>query len=163
MRYALVLGAVILASSCQAQSTTIVGRWVMDSTRSESATQAVPVTTAEITIIETPSQFKIKTRQGPDERTVFYNRDGSDTDTKFGNASASGHMKWSGNQLVTDTTYNVRATALAQTATYSLSADGRELTVEYGLRVLHGYEDNHQDAVKKDPNYSGGRDVFVRQ
>lgn len=135
----------------------------MDSTRSESAAQEVPITNAQITIRQTPTQFRIQTRQGPDDRTVSYNIDGTDTQTKLGAASASGHMKWNGDQLVTDTVYNVRETALAQTATYSVSSDGREMTVEYGLRILHGYEDNHQDAVKKDPNYSTGKDVFVRR
>ena len=134
----------------------------MDPTRSESAAQQAAAINAEISVQQTLTQIQIQTRQGGADRTIRYNTNGTDTKTQLGEDNAIGHMKWDGDRLVTDTIYNVSKTALGQSAIYSVSADGREMTVEYGLRVLHGYEDNHQDAGKKDPNYSTGKDVFVR-
>jgi hypothetical protein len=160
--YSLATSFILIASTCYAQPT-IAGRWSMDPTRSESAAQADPTYNSVLVIRQTPSQVSIETRQGTANRIVSYNLNGTDTVSKFGADSATGHMKWADSQLVTDTVFNIKDTAMAQTATYTVSSDGTEMTVDYKMRVLHGYEDNHEDAAKKDPNSSTGKDVYLRR
>ena len=161
--YAIATALLLVSLNCNAQQARIIGLWRMDPMRSESAAQQDPAANTELAIKQTTKQLTVQMRQGSAERTISYNVDGSDTLSPLGSDSATGHMRWVGDQLVTDTIYNVRETAFAQTATYSLSSDGREMTVDYKLRVLHGYEGNHPDSRTKDPNYSTGKDVFVRR
>ena len=160
--YAAAAAVLLISLNCNAQQSKIMGRWIMDPTRSETAAQQEPSDT-ELVIRQTGTKLTIQMRQGGTERVVSYNVDGTDTLSQLGSDSATGHMKWDGDQLVTDTVYNVKETALDQTATYSLSGDGREMTVDYKLRILHGYEGNHPDPMKRDPNYSTGKDVFFRR
>jgi hypothetical protein len=162
-KYLVIVGLFATACCCDAQQQAVLGRWSMDPTRSESAAQADPTYNSQLTIKQTATQLSVETRQGSADRILSYNLDGTDTASKFNTDSATGRMKWDNGQLVTDTVFNVKDTAMSQTATYTVSGDGKEMTVDYKMRVLHGYEDNHEDAAKKDPNSSSGKDVYIRR
>jgi hypothetical protein len=154
----------LAAVAANAQQPDYSGTWVLDASRSESATQNEPIAPITLVVRQGPSDLTIERQQGDSARTVRYRADGSETISSFGlEDRAVGRLRWDGAKLVTETVFQLRGIPLAQTETRSLSSDGREMTVETGLLILHGYEGVKPDEVVTPPNFSKGKDVYVRR
>jgi hypothetical protein len=140
------------------------GTWVLDGTRSESAAQNEPIAPITLVVQQGPSDLTIERRQGETNRTVRYRADGTETISSLGASDqAVGKLRWEGPMLVTETVYQLRGIPMAQTQVHSLSSDGREMTIETRLLVMHGYEGVKADELVTAPNYSKGKDVYVRR
>lgn len=159
------LVATLMAAAplARAQDPGFQGTWAMDTARSESAKQATPIAPVTLVVSMTPTDLNIERRQGTDSRTVRYQLNGADTVTSWGQDSATGHVSPDGVNLTTDTVYQVKGVPLRQTETRSLSSDGREMTVETALVVVHGYEGQRANDREVDPNVSKVKDVYVRR
>lgn len=160
------LAAVLLAApAAQAQQPAFAGSWAMDPSRSDSAKQAEPIAPTVLVISQTPSQLVIEKRQGDASDVVKYALDGSETVSDLdGNKAtpnkATGSLRIQQDQLVTETLYEISGVPMRQSQVFSLSADGREMTVESALIVIHGYEGSNTSPLASDSNRSTGKDIF---
>ena len=138
------------------------GTWTMDPGRSQSAlpgTGASPVHDAKILISQTQKDLVVETvRDGRSQLARFPLID-PDQPTPVGTSGGQGIgtiSEWKGNELSTSTPLNVNGMAVTTFEKRTLSADGREMTVETTVTVQHGYEG-------KGINYSSPiKDVYVR-
>jgi hypothetical protein len=139
------------------------GAWKMDPARSESAHQAVPIGLSTVVIRVNGSKVTIETTRTATESSpefheiLNFSLDGSPT-VSTGNAgqSVTGKAHWDGAKLVTETVRSIQGSTVTTTYVHSLSADGRELTIDKTLTVQHGYQGGSAT------NMGRGRDVYIR-
>jgi hypothetical protein len=139
------------------------GAWKMDSARSESAHQAVPVGSVTLVIKQTETEVTIETTTsvGRDAsastETVTYKLDGSENAiVGASGAQIKTRARWDGQKLVTQTLRSVNGTPVTIQHVFTLGAGGKELTLDKTLTVQHGYQSPGGN------NVGTGRDVFVR-
>lgn len=160
----LIVIALLAASLGFAQShPDFSGTWKMDPGRSESAHQDTPTGPTTLVIRQTPDKISIETtrmengREGAFHETLVFRLDGAEeVSAGDGGAKVTGKAKWQGSKLITETARNVQASTITTLYTHSLSADGKELTVDKNLTVQHGYQ--FQGAATT----GSGRDIFVK-
>ena len=116
-----------------------------------------------LVITESPTVLVVEKREKGTSRALKYERDGSETITLFGADKATGRMRVEAGKIVTETLFVLSGVPLRQSQTFSLSADGHEMNVETSLDVVHGYEGRADTLLAKTPNYSDGKDVYLRQ
>jgi hypothetical protein len=135
----------------------------MDPARSESTHQAVPIGLSTVVIRIAGSRVTIETsRTATEESPEFheilnFSLDGTQT-VSSGNEgqSVTGRAHWDGAKLVTETVRNIQGSTVTTTHIHSLSADGREMTIDKTLTVQHGYQGGSAT------NMGRGRDVYIR-
>jgi hypothetical protein len=140
------------------------GTWKMDATRSESAHQAVPVGPSTLVIRLSEGALIMETTQheaggGPGFHEILNLRlDGAETTSPTDSgAPVTGKAHWDGARLVVETSRNVQDSTVTTTYVHTLSANGREMTIDKTLTVQHGYM-----GVAAAPSTGHGKDIFVR-
>jgi hypothetical protein len=106
------------------------GTWALDTAKSDQAGGGGRgMGAGPITVKQTATDFSI-TRQGPNgEMTTAYKLDGAEHEIQMGQATAKATAKVDGPKVVVKTVRETPNGTMETTATYSLSADGKELTV----------------------------------
>lgn len=112
------------------------GTWVLDMAKSDmgqarSRTPAASMQKVTLVIKQTPSLFSTTRKVGDHSETATEKLDGSESVNK----SPSGHdirstSRWVGSTLVTNSTMAMDAGNAESTFARSLSADGKELTID---------------------------------
>lgn len=146
-----------------AQQRDFSGTWIMDKSQSSSGNQTETIGPVALVIRMTPSELIIDRKEGNSDRVVHYDADGGDTISSFETGKATGHMRWDGLKLITETVYDMRGIPINVKETRSLSSDGRQMTVQSELLVVHGFQGQNPSALKTDSNSSVGTDIYVRQ
>jgi len=137
----------------------------MDPVRSESAHQDTPIGQSTLVIRLTGGGLAMETIRSEGGRPAAFHEtlnlklDGSET-TSTGNAGVAVIAKahWDGNRLFVETLRNVQDSTVTTLYVHSLSANGREMTVDKTLTVQHGY----QGVSASSSNTGHGKDIFVR-
>lgn len=140
------------------------GTWTMDPARSESAHQEVPIISSTLVLRVTDTGLTMETTRSEGGKPAAFHEtlnlrlDGSDT-TAASNAGASvtGKAHWDGAKLVAETAREINGATVTTRYVYTLSADGREITIDKTLTVQHGYQ-----GLLSARNTGHGIDVFVR-
>ena len=155
IRLAAIAAVVFPVALFAQQKPDLSGRWLMDTTRSQS-TQSDP---RPVTVVIT--------QRGDEHHIAEYSFDNEAKPKAIGTSgrsTATGTgtiMQWDGNQLVTSTPYSINDAPLTVLERRSLSPDGSEMTVERTVTVQHGYESRGGSPSTADKNYPA-RDVFIR-
>jgi hypothetical protein len=66
--------------------------------------------------------------------------------------------EWKDGRLVTTTIYRVNGMPMTKIESRTLSADGREMTVETQVQIEHGYQSN----AKQPQGYIPAKDVYTK-
>jgi hypothetical protein len=164
--FLLVLLAPLYGASLQGQDPNrFVGTWTMDASRSESPHLDVPVESFTMLITASDGGLSIETTRQDQGSPLFHEilhvkLDGSET-TSTGNAGVPvrAHARWEGGALVVETSREVERATVTTHEKHSLSANGRDMTVEKTLTVQHGYQGSNPAMA---PTTGHGKDVFVR-
>jgi hypothetical protein len=105
------------------------GKWALDAAKSDQGGGGRGMGTGPMTIKQTDSELSI-TRETPNgEMTTAYKLDGVEHEIPMGQMSAKATAKVDGAKVVVKTVRDTPNGSMETTATYSLSADGKELTV----------------------------------
>ena len=84
--------------------------------------------------------------------------DGSDTTAASDTGvTVTGKAHWDGAKLVVETAREINGATVTTRYVYTLSANGREMTIDKTLTVQHGYQ-----GLLSARNMGHGVDVFVR-
>jgi hypothetical protein len=139
------------------------GVWKMDSARSESTHQDVSFGVSTLVIKSTGNEITIETTRKPAgdsppfHEILRFRLDNSET-TNSGDAgvSVTGKAHMDGTKLVIETARNVHNSTVTTLYVHTLSADGREMTIDKTLTVQHGYQGMSAN------NTGRGKDVYIR-
>ena len=143
----------ILLSSTAAQTRPdFSGTWRFDANRSDSATYPDLSRPVTLVIMHTASEIRIETTNAQGKSTQAFKLDGTADATTPG----AGTARWRDDALLADAVRDVRGQSVTVHQTFTLSGDGRELTIESAVNVQHGY------SMSRGKVYGAGRDVFVR-
>jgi hypothetical protein len=164
-RFVLLVGLLGLAPSVAGQSHgDFSGTWMMDSARSESAHQDVPIGPSTLRIRVTDTELIMETTRSEGGKPAAFHEtltlrlDGSDTtgasDT---DATVTGKAHWDGAKLVVGTSREINGATVTTLYVHKLSANGLEMTIDKTLTVQHGYQ-----GLLSARNMGHGVDVFVR-
>ena len=129
--------AIVIPFTARAQTKPdFSGTWTMDAAKSDPAphgrgggggggSQTIKQTAAELSV-------QTQGRQGP--QTMTYKLDGSESSNeqmgRGGAVTVKSKAKWDGSKLVIESTRDMGGQSVTTTETRSLSADGKEMTVE---------------------------------
>jgi hypothetical protein len=138
--------AVILpfASRAQAQAKPdFSGSWTLDASKSDAPMgrggAAGPVT---LTIKQTAADLTVATKRGEQSQTAVYKLDGSENKNEVagrgGPSTVTSKAHWDGAKLVIDGAREVQGFAITTKEVRSLSADGKEMTVETAISTPQG-------------------------
>lgn len=148
---ALTVTVLLGASAASQTKPDFSGTWRMDSSRSESAMQGLPVKPITLAIVQTADEIRIETATPEAKRSEVYrfvNLDPAIT----GKPTA----RWKGNTLVLDVVRDVRGQSVTVQQSHTLSENHNEMVVESVTNVQHGY-------TLSGAQVAGiGRDVFIR-
>jgi hypothetical protein len=140
------------------------GLWDMDSSRSESAHQDVPIGSFSLVIRQTPTEISIETRRADNpsspvasETLVFLLSGAERTNSAATDHPVKAKAHWDGPKLVAETEREINGATVTTMQVFRLGNDGKELVVEKTLSVQHGYQS--PGAAKTS---GSGRDVFIR-
>jgi hypothetical protein len=120
--------AVVLPFSARAQTKTdFSGTWTLDATKSDApGGRGGRGPQGPVTIKQTPTEITIG--------QATYKLDGSESVNQMqgrgGMTEAKSKAHWDGTKLVIETTRDIGGNTVTSTETRSLSADGKEMTVE---------------------------------
>lgn len=128
------------------------GTWRFDPNRSDSATYPELSRPVTLVIAQTASEIRIETQTPRGASTDTY-RFGAVADVTSPGAAAA---RWSGNVMLADAVRDIGGQSVTVHRTFTLSNDGRELTIESAVNVQHGY------SMSRGKVYGAGKDVFVR-
>jgi hypothetical protein len=139
------------------------GTWTMDPSRSESAHQDVPVGSSTMVIRLGDSGLTIETTRGEGGKPAAFHETlnlkvgGTETTTPGDSGTpVTGKARWEGTKLVVETARSVQGSTVTTLYVHTLSANGREMTVDKTLTIQHGY----QGAGARTTGH--GKDIFVR-
>ena len=140
------------------------GTWTMDSARSESAHQDVPIESATLVIRLTGTGLIMETKRSEGGKpeafheTLHFTLDGAETANESETGShVTGKAHWDGAKLVVETSREIQGATVTTHYIHTLSANGREMTIDKTLTVQHGYQ-----GLLNARNTGHGVDVFVR-
>lgn len=108
------------------------GTWALDTAKSDQmggpgGGRGGPA--GPMTIKQTETELTTETKRGENTITQTFKLDGSESVNAMGQMQAKSTAKWDGSKLVIKTTRETPNGTMETTSTYSLSADGKELTV----------------------------------
>ena len=156
--------AILFSLEGSAQETTdFSGVWQMDSSRSESAHQAVPIGPVTLIIKQNAAEVSIETRRAQKHKpaisseTLTFKLDGSENSiVGYSGAQIQATAHWEGRKLITETSRNIQGSTVTTMHVFSLDASGKELTIDKTLTVQHGYQFAGAN------NTGTGKDVFIK-
>jgi hypothetical protein len=143
---------VLLASTAAQTRPDLSGTWRLDPNRSDSATYPELSRPMTVVIAQSATEVRVTTTTGRGTATEVADLAAKDGVPSPGAAIA----RWRGNTLVIDGVREVRGQSVTVQQAMTLSADGRELTIESTINVQHGY------TLGGAKVYGSGKDVFVR-
>ncbi|HEY4088466.1 MAG TPA: hypothetical protein VGM43_21190 [Bryobacteraceae bacterium] len=167
MRYAgfvilLALAGFVASAAAQSQND-FSGTWTMDPSRSESAHQDVPVGSSTMVIRVADGGLAIETIRGEEGKpaafheTLNFKLGGPETTSQGdGGTPVTGKARWEGTKLVVETARSIQGSTVTTLYVHTLSADGREMTIDKTLTIQHGY----QGVGARTSGH--GKDIFVR-
>ena len=137
----------------------LAGTWDLDTAGNPS----VPAERRVITVA--PEWLRIEIRRAEDAHPplLTYRFDRQETISAFGSGKATSRLRDEGGAVITETIFEIRDSPMTVRETFSLSADGAELTLTTTMRVEHGYEGVLPSGQTKPPNVSNTTRVFRRQ
>ena len=126
---------VVCAVGLSAQGTNFSGSWALDEAKSQMPQMGNRGggrgAGGPMTIKQTATELTIeRAGMGGQTMTTVYKLDGSETVTTTGRGEQKSTCKWDGGKLVVKTVADFQGNTMETTAVYSLSADGKVLTVE---------------------------------
>jgi hypothetical protein len=139
------------------------GTWTLDPARSESALvpgPQPPVRSAVVTISQLPRQLRIDVNRDGVRQRVVFSRDTANELRPVGTSGQDGMgqiVSWNESELVTMRPLQINQMTVTVTEKRTLSADGREMTVETVTAVQHGYEGGNANTAS-----APSKDVYVR-
>lgn len=163
----LMLSGAALGYSAQGHAapdlTRFSGVWKMDPVRSESTHQDIALGVSTLVIQCNAHEIMVETTRKPEgnappfHEILTFPLDGSER-SNTGNAgvTVTGKLRRDGSKLITETTRNVQNSTVTTVYVHTLSANGREMTVDKTLTVQHGYQGMSAT------NSGHGKDVYVR-
>src|SRR5688500_13563179 len=113
----------------------VEGTWALDSEPSDAGPSERRVIT-----VATDSLTVVIHRATAAPVTLIYKFDGSDTESPFGQGTATARLRQEGGRLLTVTVFTVNDAPVTVNELISLNPERTELTVETMLRVEHGYQ-----------------------
>jgi hypothetical protein len=164
-RFVLLVGLLGLAPWVAGQSHgDFSGTWMMDAARSESAHQDVPIGPSTLLIHVTATGLTMETTRSEGGKPAAFHEtltlrlDGSETTgASDKDATVTGKAHWDGAKLVVETSREINGQTLTTLSVHTLSANGREMTIDSTVTVQHGYQ-----GLLSGGNTGHGVDVFVR-
>jgi hypothetical protein len=106
------------------------GTWAVDTAKSDQMGPGGGRGPAgPLTIKMTATEMVVEMKRGENVMTQTYKLDGSESVNTMGPMQAKSKAKWDGDKLVINTVRETPNGTMESTATYGLSADGKELTV----------------------------------
>jgi hypothetical protein len=150
-----VCGAFVIAARAQ-DTPDFTGTWVMDEARSASAHYPDFVGPLTVVIVQTPREMTVETRHAGHSESIVYRIYESEHAAPAVISAPGAKSYWSGTTLVSETVRNIQDSTVRTKELRTLSADGREMTVESTLIVEHGYD------MPGAQNYGIGRNVFTK-
>ncbi len=150
--------------SCAQNRPDFSGTWAMDSSRSESAHQDVPIGSVSLVIRQTAGELSVETRRTEKDasavstETLSFKLDGTETENT-GTSGAPIRVKahWNGSKLVAETAREMNGSTVTTLQVFQLGAKGKELTIHKTLTVQHGYQ-----GVGAQRSTGSGTDVFIK-
>jgi hypothetical protein len=139
------------------------GTWTMDTARSDSAHQEAPIRSSMLVIRLTDTGLTMETTRSEGgnpaafHETLNFKLDGSEmTTTGDAGVTVTGKAHWDGAKLVVETARVIHDSTVSTLYVYTLSASGRDMTIDMTLTVQHGY------GGLSGRNKGRGKDVYVR-
>ncbi len=167
--FALVTGFLLFLSAAEAQKRSLPhpdfsGTWEMDSSRSESAHQDVPIGPVSLTILQTPADLRIETRkqESPSspvvtEKLLFLLNGTEQINTTGESTTVKARAHWDGLKLIAETEREINGATVTTSQVFRFGASPNEIVIDKTLTIQHGYQSPGA------PKTSGsGKDVFVR-
>jgi hypothetical protein len=147
--------AVVLPFQARAQGKPdFSGTWTLDASKSDQPTGrggrggGGGASTDPTTITQTPAQLT----QKRGELTLVYKLDGSASTNQMpgrgGPQEVKSTAKWDGSKLVIETVRDFQGMSITQKETRSLSADGKEMTIEQSIATPQGERTTKQVFTK---------------
>ena len=156
------LGGFVQSAMPQSQGD-FSGTWKMDPSRSESAHQDVPVGSSTMVIRLMDGGLSIETTRGEEGKpaafheTLNFKPGGAETTSAGdGGVPVTGKARWEGTKLVVETARSVQGSTVTTLYVHTLSANGREMTIDKTLTIQHGYQGANARTTGQ------GKDIFVR-
>jgi hypothetical protein len=110
------------------------GTWVLDTAKSDQmggpgggGGRGGPA--GPMTIKQTATELTVETKRGENTMTQTFKLDGSESVNTMGQGQSKSKATWEGDKLVVKTARETPNGTMESTNTYSLSADGKELTM----------------------------------
>ncbi len=140
------------------------GTWNMDTSRSESAHQDVPIGPYSLIIQQTSAEISIETRRADSasspvnsEKLVYPLNGAERTNSTETGQSIKVKAHWDGPKLIAETERDINGATVTTSHVFRLGANGNEITIDKTLTVQHGYQSPGT------PKTTGsGKDVFIR-
>ncbi len=144
-RRAVVAGAMMLLSTAFALAKpNFSGRWKMNASLSDFGTMTAPTSLVQ-QITHNDPDLKVVTTQvgemGEFKIESSYTTDGKECVNKFNNLERKSTLTWAGDTLVIESKMDMRGNAVVISEKWSLSEDGRILTIQRHLKGPEGETD----------------------
>jgi hypothetical protein len=107
------------------------GKWQLDAAKSDQMGGGGrgPGGGGPLTVKQTETELTTERTRGEQVMTTTYKLDGTETTTQGQMGASKASAKWDGTKIVTKTTRETPNGSMEFTETWSLSADGKELTI----------------------------------
>jgi|WetSurMetagenome_2_1015567.scaffolds.fasta_scaffold867144_1 hypothetical protein len=126
--FVMVIALAVAGMSFAQGKTDFSGKWALDAAKSDQGGGGRGMGTGPMTIKQTDAEVAV-TRETPNgEMTSTYKLDGAEHEIAMGQMTAKATAKMDGGKLVIKTVRETPNGTMETTATYSLSADGKEMT-----------------------------------
>ncbi len=154
MRRHLILAAAVFATSAFAQTTPdFSGAWKVDVAKSDFGPLPPPETRTDV-ITQSAAQLKdAVSSSGPDGKmdlVLTYSLDGSESLNQFRGADVKSTAKWDGSALAIDSKLNYQEQDIGLKTNWTLSADGKTLTMATHITSPMGEADQTLILEKQD-------------
>lgn len=136
--------ALPLVSGFAQQKTDYSGTWKLDVAKSDFGVLPGPTTRTDVITYKEPSITDHVTTdgaQGKLDYTINYSTDGKESTNTIGEWATKSTAKWDGSNLVIDTKLKINDADVDVVSTWTLSADGKTLTVSAHISSTMGETD----------------------
>ncbi len=115
------------------------GTWALDPAKSDLGGGRRPPASVTIVLRQTPETLSIERNLGTRTETAVLKLDGSESVNKLpSGAEKKSRAKWTGSTLTSDAEANVQGSAVKTHEVWSLSADGKVMTLDVTLQSATG-------------------------
>src|SRR5450432_1329123 len=136
--------AILALTAFAQQKTDFSGTWKLNVSKSDFGPLGGPTARTDVITHKEPSiadAVSAESEQGKLDYTVNYSTDGKETTNHVADRESKSTAKWEGNNLVIHSKFNFNDVAVDAVATWTLSADGKTLTVSVHLSSSMGEAD----------------------